>query len=148
LVKFFSHFEIQNVDFENIDFEYYEIFGYLIQSPLFLLYIFYFYLLEIEVVENPVVGLFIELEEDFLSFIFLIDIFFLNCFDFVFKFFIFICYTLILIYQIKIIHFNLLNYKNGKRRNDIYYIKKNTNYKKRKIDILGEMNKNIVKKKE
>ena len=28
------------------------------------------------------------------------------------------------------------------------YIKKNTNYKKRKIDILGEMNKNIVKKKE
>lgn len=69
---------------------------YIIQSPLFLLYIFYFYLLEIEVVENPVVGLFIELEEDFLSFIFLIDIFFLNCFDFVFKFFIFICYTLIL----------------------------------------------------
>ena len=121
---------------------------YIIQSPLFLLYIFYFYLLEIEVVENPVVGLFIELEEDFLSFIFLIDIFFLNCFDFVFKFFIFICYTLILIYQIKIIHFNLLNYKNGKRRNDIYYIKKNNNYKKRKIDILGEMNKNIVKKKE
>ena len=105
---------------------------YIIQSPLFLLYIFYFYLLEIEVVENPVVGLFIELEEDFLSFIFLIDIFFLNCFDFVFKFFIFICYTLILIYQIKIIHFNLLNCKNGKRRNDIYYIKKNTNYKKRK----------------
>ena len=121
---------------------------YIIQSPLFLFYIFYFYLLEIEVVENPVVGLFIELEEDFLSFIFLIDIFFLNCFDFVFKFFIFICYTLILIYQIKIIHFNLLNYKNGKRRNDIYYIKKNNNYKKRKIDILGEMNKNIVKKKE
>ena len=121
---------------------------YIIQSPLFLLYIFYFYLLEIEVVENPVVGLFIELEEDFLSFIFLIDIFFLNCFDFVFKFFIFICYTLILIYQIKIIHFNLLNCKNGKRRNDIYYIKKNTIYKKRKIDILGEMNKNIVKKKE
>ena len=121
---------------------------YIIQSPLFLLYIFYFYLLEIEVVENPVIGLFIELEEDFLSFIFLIDIFFLNCFDFVFKFFIFICYTLILIYQIKIIHFNLLNYKNGKRRNDIYYIKKNNNYKKRKIDILGEMNKNIVKKKE
>ena len=120
---------------------------YIIQSPLFLLYIFYFYLLEIEVVENPVIGLFIELEEDFLSFIFLIDIFFLNCFDFVFKFFIFICYTLILIYQIKIIHFNLLNYKNDKRRNDIYYIKKNTNYKKRKIDILGEMNKNIVKKK-
>ena len=53
---------------------------YIIQSPLFLLYIFYFYLLEIEVVENPVIGLFIELEEDFLSFIFLIDIFFLNCF--------------------------------------------------------------------